>query len=181
MPSPSRRGRWEPALCLAALAACRATEAESRSGPDLGLAASLLPNFGLAASASAPVRRTESAEWRVEARFTDQFVDDKTFSDNDLPEAGNWTQLELGLRVQFTPEERSSWILRFGAVGFEARGEPNIVELAGEYAGVYLGVGKDTRFGKNVSIGPEVVVLVASGPDDFVLVPQVVWGVRVGL
>ena len=179
--------RWEPALVLAVLAACRASDAQT--GPasflDLGLAASVLPNLGLAATASAPVRRTESVEWRVEARFTDQFVDDKSFSDNGMPEAGNWTQLELGVRAVFTPEEKSSWSVRFGAVGFEARGEPNIVDLPGDYAGAYVGVGRETRFAPNVSIGPEIVVIAASGPDDFVLVPlsgkREVYGFRQGV
>jgi hypothetical protein len=155
---------------------CACTAPEGGRDPEVGLAASLLPNAGLAASASAAVRRTE-AEWRAEARFTDQFVDDKALSDNDRPEAGNWTQLELGLRADLDPDAERSWLVRFGAIGFEARGEPNIVDESGEYVGVYVGVGYRAWFSGKLAFGPELVLIAASGPDPFVLVPQLVWGV----
>jgi len=169
--------RWAPALVLAGAAlGCRAPEGGRQV--DLGLAPSLLPNLGLAASTSAAIARSPSYEWRAEARFTDQFVDDKTFADNGLPEAGNWTQLELGLRGLSTPEERSHWIVRFGAIGFDALGEPNLIEEPGDYLGVYGSFGRETDFGHGFSIGPEISLVAASGPDPFVLFPQLTWGIR---
>lgn len=175
--APSTRGARRRSAALAlALASCAA--APPADGPDLGLAASLLPNLGVAASASAPLQRTPDAEWRAETRFTYQFVDDKAFADNGLPEAGDWTQLELGVRVVLDPQERRIWSLRGGGVAFRARGEPNIVDESGDYAGVYLALSREVRVTRSLAIGPELVLLAASGPDDFVLVPQLVWGLR---
>jgi hypothetical protein len=141
-----------------------------------GLAPSLLPNLGLAASFAAPVRGL--GPWQLEARFTDQFVDDKTLADNGFPEAGNWTQLDLGLLRWYTPDAERSWTARFGLVGFEARGDPNVVEEAGEYFGAYAGVGRFTHFGRGWWFGPEITLVAATGPDPRVLIPQITWGVR---
>lgn len=143
--------------------------------PTLGLAPSLMPNLGLAASLSAPLRAASS--WELEARFTDQFVDDKAFADNGFPEAGNWTQLDLGL-LRLAWDEGRAWSTRFGLVGFEARGEPNLVDESGEYFGAYFGVGRFTRFGPELAFGPELTLVAASGPDPRVLIPQLTWGLR---
>jgi hypothetical protein len=164
-------------VALPGLAACSAPE--GGRAPDLGLAASFLPNLGLAASTSLVVRRSPELEQRLEARFTDQFVDDKAVADNDVgPAAGDWTQLELGWLGLGQPDERSHWIWRLGALGFQARGQPNIVSEPGDYLGVYAGLGRETSFGRGFAIGPAVALIAASGPDDFVLVPQITWGLR---
>ena len=158
-------------LGLAVLSAlgCRA------HAPTLGLAPSFLPNLGVAASVAVPVHPA----WQIEARFTDQFVDDKTFADNGLPEAGNWTQLDLGLLYTTTfDEDGRAWSARAGVVGFEARGDPNLVDEAGDYRGVYLGVGRFTLLGAELAFGPELTLVAASGPDPRVLFPQLTWGLR---
>ncbi len=145
------------------------------SAPTVGFAPSLLPNLGLAASISVPVRAASA--WEFEARFTDQFIDDKTFADNGFPEAGNWTQLDLGL-LRLVWDEGRAWSTRFGVLGFEARGEPNMVEEAGEYLGLYFGVGRFTLFGPGLAFGPELTLIAASGNDPRVLIPQLTWGLR---
>src|SRR5262245_13405728 len=106
-----------------------------RSGPPaVAVAPSLLPNLGVAASLAQPLHA--GSAWHAEARFTDQFLDDKTFADNGFPEAGNWTQLDLGFERAPPPDaDGRAWTTRFGVVGFDARGEPNIVEVAGHYVG----------------------------------------------
>ncbi len=174
MKRAARRAVSAAVFTVAALG-CRAPE-ERRA--DLGLAVSFLPNLGLAGSASAALRTTQTWEWRAEARFSDQFLDDKTFADNGLPEAGDWTQLELGLRARRASEEGRHWVVRFGALGFEARGETNLVDEAGDYLGLYLGAGLETDIGRGFSIGPEFNLIAASGPDEFALVPQITWGLR---
>lgn len=159
-------------LTLGAAAGCNAPE--EGHAPELAIAASLLPNLGLAGSLSVPVAPNA---WQLEARFTDQFVDDKSFADDGNPEAGNWTQLDLGL-LRFSPwEEERSWSLRFGVTGFEARGEPNLADEAGDYIGAYCGVGRFRRFG-NIAIGPELTLILATGPDPQVIIPQLTWGLR---
>ncbi len=145
------------------------------SAPTVGFAPSLLPNLGLAASLSAPVRA--GSAWELEARFTDQFLDDKDFADNGFPKAGNWTQLDLGL-LRLDGDERRAWSTRFGVTGFRARGEPNLVEEAGGYLGLYFGVGRFTFFAPGLAFGPELTLLASSGNDPRVLVPQLTWGLR---
>jgi hypothetical protein len=166
--------RFFATLALGAAAGCHASAGGLR--PELGLAASLLPNLGLAAALSAPIH--EAGAWQLEARFTDQFLDDKSFADNGLPEAGNWTQLDLGL-LRLSPwEDERAWSFRFGLTGFEARGEPNLADEAGEYFGAYCGVGRFRRFGRSFAIGPELTLVVATGPDPRVVIPQLTWGLR---
>ena len=160
-------GGWSWLVVLAG-GACRA--------PELGLAPSFLPNLGLAASAALPVG--ESSPWRLEARFTDQFLDDKSLADDGNPEAGNWTQLDLGLMCLSSSVDERAWSLRLGVVGFEARGDPNLVEEAGDYLGGYLGIGRFWSFGRGFAFGPELTLVAASGPDPFVLFPQLTWGFR---
>ncbi|MSR62341.1 MAG: hypothetical protein EXS08_07850 [Planctomycetes bacterium] len=143
---------------------------------NLGLAPSLLPNVGVAASAAVPLRA--GSAWQVEARGTYQFIDDKSIADNGLPEAGDWTQLDLGLLHLALPQEGSAWSTRFGVVGFTARGEPNLVEESGDYLGLYCGVGRFTTFGRGFSFGPELTLVAASGNDPRVLIPQLTWGLR---
>jgi hypothetical protein len=147
--------------------------------PTVGLAPSILPNLGLAGALAVPL--APRGAWQLEARFTDQWLDDKSFADNGFPEAGNWTQLDLGaLWIEPVPADETRWSLRFGATAFEARGDPNMVEEPGEYLGAYLGAGRLTLFGGRWLVGPELTLLVASGEDPRVIVPQLTWGVRSG-
>jgi len=158
-----------------------ACAAPGERGPDFALAPSALPNLGLMAGASVPLDRgpAERRHWRAEARFIDQFLDDKAIADNGLEPAGDWTQLELGLRRDGPIEDRLRWSWRAGLVGFEARGEPNMIDEPGKYFGVYFGFGRFVDFGHGFSFGPEASVLVASGEEDpFVMVPQLTWGLR---
>jgi hypothetical protein len=146
------------------------------AGPaTLALAPSVLPNLGLVAGVSAPL--APSSRYELEARLTEQFLDDKTFADNDFPEAGDWSQLELGL-VRLTWSEERAWSTRFGLIAFRARGEPNLVDEAGDYLGAYVGVGRFTRFAPGLAFGPELALIFASGDDPRVLVPQITWGLR---
>jgi hypothetical protein len=164
-------------LALAPLAATGCGSPGRRAS--FGLAPSLLPNVGLAASLALPLEPPAESEGRghVELRFTDQFVDDKTFADDGDPEAGNWTQLDLGW-IELPPSDTGGWSFRAGLTGFRARGEPNLVEESGDYVGVYVGAGRFTTLGPDWLFGPELALIVATGPDDRVVIPQITWGPR---
>ena len=152
------------------------SQASACHAPELAFAPSFLPNLGLMGSASTHVSATSA--WQVEARFTDQFLDDKSFADDGNPEAGNWTQLDLGLLWVSSWEDEHAWSARFGVLGFEARGEPNLVEESGEYVGAYCGVGRFWRCSRTLAIGPELTLVVASGDDPLAIFPQLTWGLR---
>lgn len=156
------------------LVACHAPE--GARGPDLELTPSVLPNLGLAATASTPVDVGPLFETRLEARFTDQFLDDKSVAPNGDPRAGDWTQLDLGLRWNGRGEH-FFWTFRAGLVGFHARGEPNLIDEPGRYVGAYAGFGRRAWLTEHLSFGPEVTLIAAHGPDPRVLVPQITWGV----
>jgi hypothetical protein len=172
-PRPPLVLRMLAAAC-GVLPACASSES---AGPaSVALAPSLMPNLGVAASVATPVRGL--GPWQLEARFTYQFLDDKAFADNDFPEAGDWTQLDLGVLRLYAPDAERTWTARLGLVGFEARGQPNLAEEAGDYWGGYAGIGRFTHFGRGFWFGPELTLVAATGPDPLVLIPQITWGVR---
>lgn len=156
--------RW--LLVAMVLPGCRA--------PSLGIAPSLLPSVGLAAAVAVPL---DEGPWSIEVRVTDQFLDDKAFADDGNPEAGDWTQLDLGC-LWHVPGEGRSWSARFGLTGFEARGDPNLAEEPGTYVGLYAGIGRWTWLWPGWLFGPELTLLVATGPDERVVIPQLTWGLR---
>lgn len=161
-----------PALAgsgLGLLAACTGPR-----GVSLALAPSVLPNLGLMAAAAVPIEA--GSPHHLELRFTDQFVDDKLLADDGNPEAGNWTQLDLGwLLLPETPRGVSA---RLALTGFEARGEPNLVDESGDYWGLLAGVGWFAELAPGWWLGPELALVAATGPEPFVLFPQLTWGLR---
>jgi hypothetical protein len=159
---------------LPLLGACRLPE--PARGPDLELTPSLLPNLGLALSATVPLDLDATHETRLELRFTDQFLDDKSIAPNGDPEAGDWTQLDLGLRWNERGPE-TFWTFRVGLTTFRARGEPNLIDAPGGYVGLYAGLGRRTWLTEHLFLGPELSLIVAHGDDDpRALVPQITWG-----
>lgn len=164
------------ALALALLAAaCRAPDPAAR--PTLGLAASALPNFGLAAEGTYPLARAGSFEVDGALRVTQQFFDDELLADDGFASAGDWTQVELAGVFRRPLDERTAWHVRFGPVWYRARGAPNIVNKPGDYWGVVLGVGFRTRLTENLFMGPELLALPGALDGDWAITPQLVWGV----
>lgn len=140
----------------------------------MGLAPSVLPNLGLMASLAVPLKARR--EHHLELRFTDQFLDDKTLADDGNPEAGNWAQIDLGW-LRLSPASRG-WSARLALTAFEARGEPNLLDEPGEYWGLVAGLGWFEELAPGWWLGPELALIGASGPDPFVLIPQLTWGLR---
>ena len=172
--------RAVPPLGVAlALALAVATVAcHSPAEPRVGLAASVLPNVGLEATGSVLWKRRPRVDWRVEASVAQQFIDDKDFADDGNPGAGDFTQVGLSLRVVTAARERRHWTLRVGPVWFRARGAPNLIDEAGDYVGLRIGLGFETDLTPRWSLGPEIALISAWGEGNFELVPQLTWGVR---
>lgn len=140
---------------------------------------SLLPNGGLYAGVGQVFKVDCNAVWSFEILGTFQFIDEKTFITDGNPEAGNWYQLQAGVAVRTNPSGRRHAVLRAGAMWFQAEGEPNLIDVGGDWLGVYLGAGFETDFGDGLSIGPSVTVLAGApvdGGQDYSLVPQFSWG-----
>ena len=146
-------------------------------GVDAGLGFSALPNAGLAGSVAKRVRRDATKDWFAQLELTQQFFDYSDVTGDGNPAAGDWTQVQAGLKLLYGPDEKRHWIARFGAVWFEARGEPNIVNHPGEYWGAYVGVGFETRITEHLLIGPELTVMPAYDFDGHhvAIVPQLTW------
>jgi hypothetical protein len=184
--SPSTPPSLLPLLLLIASLFLGACASGGNAPPVLvGVGPSILPNFGVSASAALRLREGRSdgetfggrvALWS-EVEFTQQCYDDTDFTGGARDAAGDWTQLRAGVKFALPSDERRDWTLRTGLVWFEARGEPNIVNQPGNYLGGYLGLGFETALTEHLSAGPELAMLAAfrDGGDDFDLVPQITW------
>lgn len=156
-------------LLLGALSACAGVPP-----PSLGLAPSVLPNLGLMGSLAQPL--APESRHHGELRFTQQFVDDKLLADDGNPEAGDWTQIDLGWLC--LPDRPRGWSARVALTVFEARGEPNLVDEAGDYGGLLAGVGWFAELAPGWWVGPELAVIAAAGPEEPVVFPEITWGLR---
>lgn len=143
----------------------------------LGVSPSFLPNLGLTATVAREVGTWRGGGLALEAEFTQQFLDDTSFTDSDNPEAGDWSQAKLGARWA-KPFDRGRWItVRTGAVWFNARGDPNIINDPGDYLGLFVELGLEARVSKNIIAGPAIATMLAyDGKDrEEHVVPQVTW------
>lgn len=143
----------------------------------LGISPSFLPNLGLAATVAREVGVWRDGGLAVEAEFTEQFIDDTSFTDSQNPEAGNWTQAKLGMRWA-KPYDIGRWFtLRSGGVWFRARGRPNIINDAGDYYGVFVELGLEVRLGKHLIAGPGISTMFVLDEEDHQehVVPMVTW------
>ncbi len=143
----------------------------------VGFGPTVLPDLGLSASAAVQVEEHRWATTWFEAQLTRQFLDDSDLADDGNPPAGDWTQFRAGLLFTIPSTERRSWTARTGAVWFEARGRPNIVDEPGHHFGAYFALGFETRFGERWSMGPELALMPAvhEGGGGLELVPQATW------
>lgn len=169
-------------LFLALVAACAtpsgSAPAEAGAGPyRFGGGPSVLPNLGVTASAAVLLRERESHDLWGELQVTQQCLDDTDLTGGRRDAAGDWTQLQVGVKYELPLDQRRDWTVRTGLVWFEARGEPNIVNDAGDYYGAYLGVGFETAFSEHFSAGPQLAGLFTfeEGGSGFDLVPQLTW------
>ena len=144
----------------------------------VGGSPSVLPNIGLALEAGQVFRRTPKATWSFEVETTYQFLDDEDISNDGNPSAGSWVQAQGGVKALLPRSDARSWTVRFGAVWFRAKGEPNIVQKPGDYVGGYGGLGFETRISEHWSMGPELSLMVVSREKtgfNLDVVPQINW------
>jgi hypothetical protein len=130
------------------------------------------------------VQQTASATTSIEARAVVQFLDDEDFADDANPKAGNWTQVQAGVKRSSNPGGRRHLTTRLGAVWLRANGEPNIIQKAGDHAGLYGGFGFETDLGPSLTVGPELTVLAVTRTDRLSLarpVPQINWHASIRL
>jgi hypothetical protein len=140
---------------------------------------SFLPNFGGGLGGGMVVNRSANATTSLEILGTWQFLDDEDFVDDGNPKAGDWYQLRVGGKMSFAPKSRRHLTLRAGALWLQANGEPNILDIPGDYYGIYGSVGFETDVTPCVSIGPELSLLLVTRDSDFSVepVPQFNWHV----
>ncbi|MFT5461757.1 MAG: hypothetical protein ACI8QS_000629 [Planctomycetota bacterium] len=142
-----------------------------------GVSPSFLPNLGLTGTIAREVGVWRGGGVAVEAEFTQQFIDDTSFTDSENPEAGDWSQGKLGARWAY-PFDPGRWAtLRTGGVWFNARGKPNIINDPGNYLGVYVEFGLEARLTENLIVGPAITAMLAyDGVNrDEHVIPQVTW------
>jgi len=172
------RAPWFRIVAVALLlgGSCRSAPSENR--PAIGLMPSALPNIGLAVEGSLPFRKLGSFDTSVSARYTHQWLDDSDLADDGNVAAGDWSQLDVGLLGFHDLGGGRRATLRLAAVWMRARGEPNIIDDAGDYYGAGLGVGLRTRLSRDWSFGPELSIFFGRGDGQWVKTPQLVWGLH---
>jgi hypothetical protein len=173
-------GKKVSTLLLALLTGCGTTG----WGDDLYMGGSLsaVPNIGLSLTAGQVFERDEKREWSFELEMTHQPWDDEDFSSDGNPAAGDITQFHMGVKRSSDPLGHRHWTQRYGFAWFRARGEPNIVQEPGDYAGLYAGFGFETQLTESISMGPELSLTLADieGGGEFTPVPQFNWHITWG-
>ncbi|HJM39215.1 MAG TPA: hypothetical protein QGG59_03765 [Planctomycetota bacterium] len=125
---------------------------------------SALPNIGVTLGGGVVRDPGEESgdKTSLELLGTFQPWDDEIFSDDGNPAAGDWSQVQIGMRFT-TPHpvgRRDSW--RFGAVWARAKGSPNIVQTEGDYLGFYGGYGWDWELPSGWRFGPDLTLLLVA-------------------
>ncbi|MDP6940999.1 MAG: hypothetical protein QGH51_03135 [Planctomycetota bacterium] len=115
-----------------------------------------MPNIGLTMGGGQVFSSEANGDAKaVELIGTWQPIDDEFFANDGNPAAEDWSQVSLGIN-QYNLEERRRWHLRYGVVWARAEGEPNMVQLPGDYNGVYAAYGFSTEYKEGWRIGPEL-------------------------
>lgn len=140
-----------------------------------GVGPSFLPNVGASLEAGAVWERGLRFIKSFEMKLTWQFLDDEDFINDAAPKAGDWYQLQGGVKFATAPLARRHWVFRGGLVWFYADGIPNIVQEQGHYLGGYVGVGYEAEIRPNFTIGPELSFLVVGGQGRAFIIPQFNW------
>ncbi len=166
-------------VCLALLlAACRSGVKSPNDADHLvGVSFSALPQVGVGLLGATRLSKRPEFNLLAELEGTLQFLDDSDLADDGGPGAGNFTQVRLGLKYVFTPDDSRHLVARYGVVWLESSGEPILLDEAGEYAGGYGGIGFETEISKRWSVGPEFRLLVVDGlqSQGIEVIPQFAW------
>lgn len=160
---PCRLGCWDPSPCR---------------NRYLDVTGSFLPNVGIGGGGGFIFKRTPKADYALELHATWQFLDDETFADDGNPEADDWYQIRAGMKIISTPKARRHLTGRVGAVWIQANGAPNILDRPGDYYGIYGAIGFETDLTPQISVGPELALMLVTGDDEFKVetpVPQLNW------
>ncbi|MHC4549574.1 MAG: hypothetical protein ACYTEZ_12445 [Planctomycetota bacterium] len=162
--------RWTLALLALTAVACRTRLQTERDSPFYGgVALAGLPDVGGSLVAGQWFSKaTARYDFAFELRGTYQRAEDSATQD------GKFFQIQAGVKQVTSPGHRQRWVFRYGATWFRATGDPNILELPGDYFGAFGGVGYEWYLSPRLLVGPEVVVNVVNGEGstDWELLPQ---------
>jgi hypothetical protein len=165
---------------LVAMTGCQGLE----GGEDLtvGTSFSALPNIGLSLDAGQVFERSAERTWGFELEWTHQPWDDEDLLDDGNPHAGTVSQVQVGVKRTSDPMDSLHWTQRYGVGWMRVRGEPNILQEAGDYEVLYAGWGFETHLSESVSMGPEFSLMLAvqEKTADVFVVPQFNWHISWG-
>ena len=152
--------RWLPLLVLLAVFGCKSrVQSERDSDVYAGVGLSALPDLGGSITLGQYLwKRHPKSDFAFELRGTYQRGDDSA------TQSGKFAQVQAGVKQVTAPGHPRGWIFRYGATWFRATGDPNIVDIPGDYLGVYGSVGYEwVLSGGRWTIGPEFTVNVVNG------------------
>ena len=118
--------------------------------------------------------RSAAADWSFEVEGGVQALDAELYGQES---SGSWAQARGGVKASFNPLGRGHPTARAGIAWFRSTEPTELVDEAGDYVGVYAGVGYEWDVTPRFTTGPELTVLAASREGDWdpVAVPQARW------
>lgn len=140
---------------------------------------SALPNIGVTVGGGIlhNTGKYSGTQTSLELLGTIQPWDDEDFSNDGNTPAGDWSQVQIGMRhtAPHPVGRRDSW--RYGAVWARAKGTPNIVQTEGDHLGFYGGYGWDWELRDGWRFGPDLTLLLVAPEGQYTPrpVPQLVF------
>jgi hypothetical protein len=133
------------------------------------------PALGGAIHGGQVFARTPAATWSFEIEVGLQDLDATVWGDADGGDT--WGQVQGGVKASLRPCARSHPTARAGVTWFRTTGSTDFVEDAGDYVGLYGGIGWEWDLGSGFTTGPELSALLVSQEGEFepVVVPQLQW------
>jgi len=160
------------ALIAFGAVACH-TRIEKENDTELygGLGVSALPSVGVTVIAGQYFyRRNPKFDLAFEMRATRQGGSDSATQD------GKFFQIQAGVKQVLSPGHDRRLFFRYGATWMRATGNPDILDVAGDYLGAFAAVGYEWDLTERLTLSPEVSINALNGEGDigFDLLPQAV-------
>ena len=149
---PLPRPSLAPFLAALALGSACASPLGGRDF-ELAAGASALPGPGVVVGASQRMAVVDEKEIDVEIDWTHQWLD--TGVENQRRRGDDSDQVRLGFRVRWPEAEPDRWTARVGVAWLRAQGDPEFLDLPGDYGGAYLGLGYDFELSEHLLTGPD--------------------------
>jgi hypothetical protein len=152
--------RWTLALVALTVVACRTRVQTEIDDFDLygGGGLSALPNIGGSVTAGQYMaKRSPKFDYAFEMRLAYQGGDDSPTQD------GEFVHMQAGAKQIASPGHTRRPFFRYGFTWFRANGNPDLIDIPGDYLGVYGGFGYEWDLSRHWTFSPDFSVNLVNG------------------